>query len=156
MIYQFFRSSPIIVVTIKSVFLKGVSTGNGNFWDFTSSSVFFSQYFLVIFLWCDLYGQYWFHIYFAWCQCWVVLVLILLGRYSQRECQIIVLVFQNKWCSLLPRGCNMFQHKGIICNYCRPMRIHRDHRIFWSFFTVTKIDFSKSYHNFPAGFVPCI
>ena len=61
--------------------------------------------------------------------------MILFGRYSKRECQIIVLVFQKKIYiySLFPRGCHMFQQQGMICNYFIPMRRQHKQSIFWSF-----------------------
>ena len=59
--------------------------------------------------------------------------MVLIGRYSQRECQIISLVFQNKSYSVLSRWCHMFQQQGIICNSCRPMRIQNYQKILLSF-----------------------
>ena len=45
----FFGSSPIRGVAIKSFFSKDVSTGNGNFCNFTSSFTSFTQYSFMIF-----------------------------------------------------------------------------------------------------------
>ena len=34
--------------------------------------------------------------------------------------------------AVFPRGCYMFQQKGLIYNYCRSMIRHHDQKIFWS------------------------
>ena len=42
--FKIFISSPIKGVSTKSIFLKDISTGKGEFWNVTSSFVFFTQY----------------------------------------------------------------------------------------------------------------
>ena len=59
--------------------------------------------------------------------------MVLIGRYSQREFQIIVLVFKDKFYSLFPWIFHLFKQQVMIYNYCRPMRRHHDQRSFLSF-----------------------
>ena len=59
--------------------------------------------------------------------------MVLIGSYSQIESQISALLFQSESYSVLPRGCHMFQQRVIICNSCRPMRIHHYQKSSWSF-----------------------
>ena len=85
---------------------------------------------------------------------WIMLMLrsfslSLLGRYSQRECQLLVLVFQIILCSLLPWWFHMFQHQGMICNSCRPMRIQHYQRslcslLQWWIFVL--VSYTRTFH----------
>ena len=59
-----------------------------------------------------------------------IYLLVLLGSYSQIECQIAVLIFQIKSYSVLKLVCHIIHQQGIICSSCRPMRIQHGQRSF--------------------------
>ena len=95
-----FYSHPIRGVAMKSSFSNDMSTGKGDFWNFTSSSPP-PNIILWFCWWYDMYGQYWWHVHFGLCWYREALVLYTLGRYSQIEYQIIWSVFQIKSYSVL-------------------------------------------------------
>ena len=100
-----FRYYPIRYVAMKSVFSKDVSTGKCYFWNFTSSFVFYSQCYWIMFLmiwsiWSILIPY----------SLWIMLTLrrLFFGRYIQRKCQINALIFQGTSYSVFPWGCHLF------------------------------------------------
>ena len=126
----FFGSAPMRGVAMKIVRWKELSVCNGEYWNFTPYLVFSPQYSLMIFfmMWSI------FPILMPYLL-WIILILRILflriiGRYSQRGCQTLVLVFQSRFCSILPWVCHMFQHKWSICKSYIPMIIHHDQRSF--------------------------
>ena len=83
--------------------------------------------------WYDISVQYWWHVQFGLCWYWVSLVFGPLGRYSQREYQIISSVFQIESCYFLPLVYHMFQLQKHIYIFCKSTRRQRGQMIFWSY-----------------------
>ena len=128
----YFIFSPIIGVAMKSCFSNGVSTEKVYLWNLTYYFVFLPNIIVWCSWWYDMSGQCLCRVKFGLCCYWEALALYLIGRYSQREYQMIWSVFKIKYYSMLPWGYNVFQQQENIYMSCKYARRKRGQMKFWS------------------------